>query len=188
MGLTVKTAPANKALYLSDAKSHLRVRHDNDNRDILLAIDAATAWLENYTERSLITRTYELSFDAWPDVFEVERGPLIDVVSLTYYDSNDTLQTVDPADYYVDPRSHIGRVKPVTSWPDAFDKPNTIILEYTAGYGATPLLLPNDLQAALKLLVGHFYDNREQNVVGTVVSDLKFGVDQLIAPYIEINV
>ncbi len=190
MGLKVKTPPSNDALWLADAKAHLRVRHDDDNRDILLAIKAATTWVEEHIEGALITRTYEQGFDFFADELELQRPPLITVNAVKYYDTAGVQQTLDPANYYVDDMGSIGKIVPIadTSWPLYLERPNTVIVDFDAGFGTSPLDIPGDIAAALKLLVGHFYENREQQVIGTIATEMKFGVESLLAPYRIINV
>ncbi len=58
---------------------------------------------------------------------------------------------------------------------------------YLAGVGvkmdADPF--PAAITAAVLLLTGHLYANRETTAIGASVSDIPFGVDRLIAPYRE---
>lgn len=54
------------------------------------------------------------------------------------------------------------------------------------GAGTTPNVLgnfPADLHAAMLLLVGHLFENREQTVKGTIVAALPMGVESLLSPY-----
>ncbi|RTR01943.1 head-tail connector protein [Halomonas nitroreducens] len=50
------------------------------------------------------------------------------------------------------------------------------------------LVLDDDLTTAMLLLVGHWYENRESVVLGTIASDLPMAVDALIGPYKHYNV
>lgn len=45
------------------------------------------------------------------------------------------------------------------------------------------LVLDDDITTAMLLLIGHWYENRESVVVGTIVADLPMAVEALISPY-----
>lgn len=44
-------------------------------------------------------------------------------------------------------------------------------------------IVPFEIQHAIKLLVGNFYENREPVIIGTIVAQLPYGLDYLLAPY-----
>ena len=45
------------------------------------------------------------------------------------------------------------------------------------------LVLDDDITAAMLLLIGHWYANRESVVLGTITSELPMAVESLISPY-----
>lgn len=45
------------------------------------------------------------------------------------------------------------------------------------------LVLDDDLTTAMLLLIGHWFENREAVVIGTIVAELPMAVEALIAPY-----
>ncbi|MCK6678252.1 head-tail connector protein [Enterobacter asburiae] len=45
------------------------------------------------------------------------------------------------------------------------------------------LVIEDDILLALLLLVGHWYENREQVNVGNIVTTFPFGFDSLLEPY-----
>ncbi|SDO72583.1 Phage gp6-like head-tail connector protein [Halomonas shengliensis] len=45
------------------------------------------------------------------------------------------------------------------------------------------LVLDDDLTTAMLLLIGHWFENREAVVIGTITSELPLAVEALIAPY-----
>lgn len=64
---------------------------------------------------------------------------------------------------------------------------------YQAGYTVNPLdadvwPAPADIQQAVKFLVGHWFENRESVVVGTITSDVKQTVELLLAPHTRVAV
>lgn len=45
------------------------------------------------------------------------------------------------------------------------------------------MVILDDIKFAILLVVGHLYANREDNVAGTIVSELKLGARALLQPY-----
>lgn len=45
------------------------------------------------------------------------------------------------------------------------------------------LVLDDDITTAMLLLIGHWFENRESVVVGTITSELPMAVQALISPY-----
>jgi uncharacterized phiE125 gp8 family phage protein len=43
--------------------------------------------------------------------------------------------------------------------------------------------IPTPLIQAVRLLVGHLYENRVEEVTGTITTRLKVGIDALVSPY-----
>lgn len=187
MALKVKTAPAVQPLSLADAKAHLRVTGSDDDADITAIIKAATAWVEQYTGRALITRTYQYGLRAFGGWISLPAPPLLSVDAITYVDTDGATQTLAANQYQVDTLSEFGLIEPAynVTWPDTRDQANAVIVEYQAGYGGYAATIPGDIVAALKLVVGQLYEHREQNVVGvgSSVTEITFGISALLAPY-----
>lgn len=55
------------------------------------------------------------------------------------------------------------------------------VLDETAG--AYPMVCNDLVRAAILLTLGHLWANREDNVTGTIVAELKVGAAQLLNPY-----
>ena len=72
-------------------------------------------------------------------------------------------------------------------FPDFTPYPvSSVRIRYTAGYktgGPDCLKIPEEIKQALKLLIGHFYENRESVVVGTVANKVPFSVEALLYPF-----
>ncbi|VYT92884.1 phage gp6-like head-tail connector protein [Metakosakonia massiliensis] len=58
-------------------------------------------------------------------------------------------------------------------------------MESSPGYSDDPdsILLNEDVKAAMLLLIGHWYANRESVVVGQTVAEVPFAVEALLQPY-----
>ena len=49
------------------------------------------------------------------------------------------------------------------------------------GFGDTAESVPETVRHAIKMLVANYYENRENELIGTISKTLPFGVEQLIA-------
>lgn len=157
--------------------------------ELVALITAARQYAETFTHRALITQTWDYKIDGFPsDDIWLPRAPLVSVTSVSYVDSNGTTQTWDTANYGVDaPAGHEcgpGRVIPDygVSYPSTQQVPNAVTVRFVAGYGAAAAV-PAGIKAAMKLLIGHWWSNREAVVVGTIASTVPMAVDSLLWPY-----
>ena len=66
------------------------------------------------------------------------------------------------------------------SWPTTFQRDDAIKIEYVIGYGATRADIPSSVRHALLMLVAHYYENREIELVGANSKTLPFGFNDLI--------
>lgn len=185
-------------LAVGEVKAHLRI-DDNASDDYLTAlISAARQHVEEKLGRALITQTWRLVLDRFPCAetdpetgfwrdgrITLPRPRLISVSSITYVDTDGATQTLDPTLYQVDSYSDPGRISPAfdEDWPLTREQMNAVTITYTAGYGASASYLPTSILHAMKLLIGHWYENREATLVGTIVAETPMAVDALLNPY-----
>ena len=102
------------------------------------------------------------------------------VSSIQYYDLDGALQTWDNELYQVDITANPARVMPAydETWPDYLDDYNSIVVTYVAGCGNANEV-PAILKQALKMLVGHWYNQRE--TVGEVQGyETPYAVDNIV--------
>ena len=172
---------------LSDAKAHLVVEGEADNRQILEFIKGANDFVQLYTGRTLITQTYKYGMQGWPDVIELPHPPVSEIVEITYIDSAGDTQILAADQYILDQFCPYGKIYPAygVSWPDLRDERNNIVVEYKAGYGDTSAAIPGDIKSALKLIIGEAYNNREITLVGVGVAaiEMPFGIYALLDRY-----
>ena len=170
---------------LAEAKRHLRedlVNTDNDT-DISAAIKAARHACEERLQRTLITTTWQLTLDAFPEAIYLPMARIIAVSALQYYDADGALQTLSGADYLVDTASEPGYIVPGygLSWPATQDRINAVVVTYTAGYGAAASDVPAPIKQWIKLALGDLYEIRKRSSDKAELPH-QF-VDDLIAPY-----
>lgn len=158
--------------------------------ELVAWITTARQTCETFTHRAFITQTWDQKLDAFPanDCFLMPKAPLVSVTSITYVDSNGDTQTVAAANYTVvtpsGPECAPGFIVPAYSlyWPVARSVPNAVIVRFVAGYGAASTV-PAPIKAAMKLLIAHWYAQREAVVVGTITKELEWAVNSLLWPY-----
>lgn len=181
---TVTTPPAVEPLSLAEAKSHLRVDGDADDSFITDLIVSAREYVETHTRRALINQTVTAYMRDWPDHYQLKlpKPPLSSVTSVKYYDADNVQQTLSSSLYYVfkPSKDSLGRVEIIDDWPTTYDRPDAIEIIYVAGYGSTSASVPSQAKHAMRLLIGHWYENREQVVAGTIATSLPTGVDALL--------
>lgn len=178
---------------LDDMKTHLRVDFDEDDAYIEGLIAGVTDYLDGpdgYLKRALLDQTWDLKLASFPPSFiEVPLPPLIEVESISYYDSDDALQSIDLDDCHVTGIGNSGKIYMAdnASWPTvSTSRPEPIVVRYRAGYIDSSVspptnAVPRAIIAAVKLLVGTLYENRENTVVGTITSELPDGVKILLS-------
>lgn len=188
MAIAVITEPGIEPIRVADLKNDIKVDADLTADDYLVAglITAARRWAEGFLRRALITQTLEVVFDKWPEnsVIKVPRAPLQSVASVKYYDEDDTEATLSSGSYFVDTVSEPGRIvlNSGESWPSTALRPaNGVIVQFVAGYGDDEGDVPADMVHAIRLLVGHWYENREAvATTGAVPKEIPFGVEALL--------
>lgn len=202
MALQLYTAPTIEPLTLSEATAHLRVDSDDDMLLVESLITAARIYCENKTNRQFINATYKLSLDQFPvwndcrprrgesfaelgGVIRVPRPRLQSVTSITYVDLNGDTQTLSTSNYTVDTQSEPGRIVPAYNsfWPGTRTQVNAVVVTYVAGFGANATSVPESIKAAMKLIIGHLYENREAVNIGNVVNEVPMAVDSLLGTY-----
>jgi uncharacterized phiE125 gp8 family phage protein len=184
------SGPDERPISLEEAKAHARVYHAEDDALIETYIAAAVAHLDGRSGvlgRCMVDQQWRAQFSAWPADRQL-RLPFPDVsaVVVTYRDEDDAEQTLSATMYEV-AEDEIGGVlqlrRGFNSPALADDRAAPISVTFTAGYGDAEDV-PATLRAALLLIVGHFYENREAVIVGQVdAKALPLGVDTLIAPH-----
>lgn len=154
---------------LSLAKSHCRVTSSSEDTIITAYLNAAIAWVENYTHKKLTAATavvqefsaFPADMNGKPGGFLLAWGPSPASIEVNYTDEAGGAQTID--------ETQIVRnmVYPAadSEWP-TMQENSAITLEYTAGYTTTPA----DLDAAVLLLVGEYYDNRSAGMASAATT------------------
>lgn len=185
--LVEDTAPTTEPLTTAEAKKHLRVDIADDDTYIDALVAAARQYAETATNRQFVSATWDAIWDWFPPFFTLRKPPLQSVTSIIYLDSAGASQTLSSSEYQVITSREPGEVHlaPTSSWPTTESgRLDAVTVKYIAGYGAASAV-PDGIKQAILLLVGAWYENREQIVVGAVVNELKGSVaaDSLLQSY-----
>lgn len=188
--MTLFTAPAAEPVSASEAKSHLRIDISDDDTLIGTYITAARVRVEQELNRALVTQTWELVLDGFPagDRIRLPLPPLQSVTSVKYTDEDGVEATYSSANYLVDTDAEPGQIvlKSGVTWPAVtlLREVAAVRIKFVAGYGLAAAV-PEPIKLAIKLLVGTYYENREDTLVaqGVTVMRLPTGVRDLLSSY-----
>jgi len=176
---------------LAEAKSHLRVLHDDDNDyiDALVAVgtglvDGVDGWLG----RAIVEQTWEASFDRFPcsdtdghaGKLFIPLAPLISIETVKYDGSDGIERDVESYRAYGVGSTQPGYILPAvaTSWPISIREPETIRVTFKAGYNDVPA----GIKHAILLMIGHWYENRE-DASDVDLNDIPLGSKALLMPH-----
>lgn len=186
------TAPTTIPITLAEAKAHLNVSTTVDDALITAQIKAAAQYLEDKTRRCFIRQTRVTKCDGFGDTRYVHnrrlypgRGPIVSVTSLKYVATDGTTTTISSSDYVVGTNDWPGFVAEAdgASWPTPISQPNSVQLTYVAGIGTSggATSIPENVKQAVRLVVGHWYRNREAVMTsGAVSQEVQIGVNALL--------
>lgn len=194
MLVSLITPPALEPITLQEALDHLRLDLGVDNATVTAAIAGARKYAEEFLWRGLVTQTWELVLEAFPDDgclpvksmqrqgIELPKGNLVSVTSVKYIDGNGTEQTMSTGDYTVDTVSEPGRIRLAynKTWPTVRPQWDAVRVRYVVGWSVANV--PQPIKNALLLLVAQLYENRVPEVAGTL-SSIEFAVEALLGPY-----
>ena len=162
-----------------DAKMHLRVSDAAEDVLIQGILAASCELIGEKSGRVMAPETWEYATFQPKSDLKLPKNPVVSVTSITYSDPANATQTANLADFDVisDPDCTVISPKPGKTWPICINRADAFKVTFVAGYAS----IPDALRAAVLLMVGHFYENREATVVGTSAVELPMAVDALVA-------
>jgi uncharacterized phiE125 gp8 family phage protein len=176
--------PAVEPVSLAEAKTHLRIAHDDADAEISALIAAARVHLETQTRRGFVTQTWRLLRDAWPadGRIAVLPAPLRALLAVRVVMRDGSEQPIALDRFALDQAG----APAILAFDPAFmprsDRAAAgIELDVEVGYGDAPADVPAPLRQAILMLVAHWYENR--GAVAEHSAMLPLSVGALIAPY-----
>ena len=174
---------ANEGLIVStnDLKTFLRVDHSDEDTLIEALRSAAIEYVQNYCNVQLGDVTAIMYLDEFRGTWEIPIGPVRSITSIEYNNTPSTTLTLSTSQYYTDLKrkpARITTISPPTVHPDTS---NGVQVTMELGYQIANI--PDGLIHAIKLLVAHFYENRNIVVVGTTATEVPNLIHSLLNPY-----
>lgn len=189
--LKLVTPPATPVVSLAEAKSHLRVLHDDDNDYIEALVEVGTGLIDGvdgWLGRAIVEQTWEASLDRFPcsdgngraGKLVVPLAPLISVETLKYDGSDGVERDVVGFRAFGAGSTQPGYVVPAvaTSWPTTICEPESVRVTFKAGYD----VVPAGIKHAILLMIGHWYESRE-DARDVDLNDIPLGSKALLMPH-----
>lgn len=180
VALEVVADAAEPPVSLADAKAHLNLELGEDDALVTALVSAARDYVERATATALVATKYKMTVDGFPShsaPLYLPREPLVTVDAVQYLadDGAATLTAWGSSNY----RALVGSPPGVglaldTDWPETAALENAVFVTFTAGHtdAATLAARAPALVHAVKLLVGAWYEFREDLVGGMPIASL----------------
>ena len=162
---------------------HLRTVNGSAEDDYISGLIATSLRLaQRKTQKRILPETWRLDLSGFPSChIELPYPPLIEVTSITYYDADGDLTTLDADEYTVDapfgPEAARGSVRLVDggTWPTTSVRPDAVKVTFRCGYvdgSVSPeaVDVPADLTHARLLVIKDLYEQRGSATVGVGTS------------------
>jgi hypothetical protein len=202
--LQLVSRSSTPAVSLTDAKTHLRVDDTYSDTYITALVERATELIEAETNVDLRTTTWNWlglflhprTIDGFSSPYHghdfltgwhwnnfrhkifLPRAPLQSIVSVKYYDVDNTLQTYGSNNYYVmTPHNCLGWIQPALYWPATYDifRPDASQIQFVSGMTSASALA----QQCILLAIGSWYETRENDTEARL-SSLGLGFQRLL--------
>lgn len=174
---------------LSQAKAHLRIDSTDDDTYVTTLISVARSACENYLGYMLgYNSAVSFYLDKFPNETVIHLNGVWQpgTVVITYYDENDAQQTWAAANYFVDSHSQPARIflKESGEYPDTSDNvPSGIKIGMTNAGPSDVDEIPKAIHQAILLVIGRYYELRQDVVTGTIATEIPKMVEHLLNPY-----
>lgn len=155
---------------LERAKQQLRfddpsAAHDEDVL-IQAYIDAAISYAENYTCQEIKEKKFKINGKSFDDALTFNKQLIQSIDLIRYKDANGDLQTISDSNYQL---QDVDDYERKIEFSEDFDFPtvqdyrfDAVQISVTVGYASGAV--PEDMQIAILMLIGHYYENRQDAV------------------------
>lgn len=179
--------PAAEPVTLAEAKAFLRVDGTDEDGFITTLITAARLHVEGTTGRALISQSWRVVCDNWPEdqIVNLPVAPLISLNTVTVYDVEGDATTLALAQFQPETNVSPARIflpSTIDGVPVLRGRAS-IEIDYTAGFGTDPEDVPAGLRQAVLTLIGYWFEHRDAVVIAGSGSVVPAGFDQLVANY-----
>jgi uncharacterized phiE125 gp8 family phage protein len=161
---SIATPPAVEPVTYSDLSQWLKLPSFDDQGLTNTLEIIGRMYIEGRSRYTMITTTFNLYLDYFPQEIFLPARPVQRVNSITYTDQNNVVQTLDPSRYEVDIQGPRPRIIPPLSnfFPIAkVQYPNAVVVNFTAGFGDTGATVPEPYKLMIQQWVALNYNQRE---------------------------
>lgn len=154
-------APTTEPVSLAEARDHCELLTTDTTHDTKLTrwIAAARELVELESKYALITQTFTLSFTAFEHFIPIPIEPVQSVSGITYFDGDNTQQTVTSTIYGLDIQRRKVFLEYNQNWPTTTSRHNGIVITFLAGFG-TATNVPYTIKQTMLLKIGEWFDDR----------------------------
>lgn len=177
---SVTPADGEAILPLALLKKRIRVKATDEDTDIERMRAQAIDFVERHSGVALQRRAFVQTDKQFCRSMRLLVGPVASVEGVTYRDTDGTDTALDDAAWFLG-GGYLSAAAG-TSWPYASGQEGAVSIEFTAGLEDAEAQAPS-LIAAVELMVGHLFANREGVNVGNIVTPMPFGISALCDQY-----
>lgn len=185
---TKLSEPLVPPISLSEVKNHLRLDTSEEDLVVQGLIDSATVFCEDFQRRCFINRTMSLWLQELPmcEQIEIPRPPLVSVEALIIHYTDGTTQTIDSSLYEVHTENEPGTIIMSSNASITIPSDKTILqvnpyeIQFTCGYGTSSKDIPANVKQAMLLLIGHWFNNKEDTIPGVMITQIPTGAKSLL--------
>ncbi|APR51994.1 phage gp6-like head-tail connector protein [Sphingomonas koreensis] len=187
MRVVVVTPPIDPVVTLDIAKQHLRIDGNDDDALISAMVAAVTNHLdgpEGWLGRALGVQELEARFDktSFGRYVRLPFEPVLELTAVEYLDGGDVIVQADLADFEL-LGAKLVPADTVFPWEVGSWRREAVRVRYRAGYET----LPAAINAAILLMVGDLYANRESVITGpsaaAIAIPMSTTVEALLTPF-----
>lgn len=184
IGLEQVVPPAAEPITLVELKTQARIDDDTEDGWLTGLISAARQRVEQLTGQALLTQSWRLWLDEWPERpwIELPRAPVQSITNVKIYaaDGSDSVWAV--SGYQLDRATPPPRLLLAddTAWPTPGRRQRGTSIEFVAGY-VDVASVPAPLRLAVGQLATHWFEQR--GVATAEMTEIPHGVLALLAPY-----
>jgi len=197
--LDVLVDPIRAAVETTDARAHLRVLSTEETGVIEALVEAAGDYTENYLGRRLVKQQVRQTFDRFPraPALELYGTPLLSTTLLSsgetrievrYWPRGASTHEVFGSSHYIVSANREGGYPKLTlkanrEWPTRqLRNADAVEIDYWVGYsnGTAAVPVPPWARSAVLLLVGHWFENREAVVLGTIATKIPLSAQAIL--------
>ena len=159
---------------LAQIKQALKIDYTADDAELLRIRDAVIDLIEDYTGLSINSKKRTQYLEYWMKT-RLDTYPLISIDSVKYYDTSNTLTTMES--WFIIRKDYPSIFINFSELPSLFAN-SEIQVTYTTGY----VQLPHHIEQAVIALVGHWYNQPEAGApitLSTVPLSAQFILDNI---------